>query len=1014
MTRSPLQGRLAVGIGVLLALTSPAHAEWGVRDVTGIPNDVEVWAPGVYSVSTPQAGWLFTADAGMVRSNPPSAGTFYFTNTGCFASFQPTGTVASNPVGCAPSANILPVTPGQLARVKHTQAGNAYALGFTSTSMAQLSYGDGGVRMAGPWSLLQPPFNTSAPTQALGVLSLPGGEHALFGVKPSAMGFSWYQGRQLQATYAAPPPYDTATPLGIDLFPSEGSSPTALLATSAGLFRGTLTDGGFPFSQLSLPSGAGPVASVDVNTGTGSVYGDGFGMALVPRDGGTLVLRAVPASGPQEVGASWQVGSELAAAPHQVACHGAEFCVITLNKADSQNIVLYRNTRPPVFDGGLDTSLPENSSRTLFLAVSDPDGDPIRTTVEPAAFDAQALSMRSSQEDGGVRLTLTSRVACTPSAFPVRITASDGLLRHEQRADLALQVVHTQRPDAPQLSAAGLVVQAGRDAGLLSVSEQANPPCPIASYYWSAVTPNAPALVTQGASATFPSPATLCLEQGQSYRYHVQAIDGQGLPSAPTEFTVQVRPWGVPLAAFGPDAGVGIDAGQIVELVPQAEHLCLGSAGYPGVETRWELAGGALPPPGVVLRMEDGGVVTGGSSITRRLTVQTEACADAQLLFSVRHTPRDGSGIEGPASGVQVRVDPRWVPLSAGSLVLTPTTVTPEGVAGLAQVEGLNCLQQRGVRARIRLEHADGTLAGEQLVPLPGPWGFPLRAACEGSTYRVSGELLEGASVAVQPGVQVPVEVPPVEVPLEPLEEPRLTARCQQGASGTLRQPVPSTSCAEVPLTWEQVGGPALTQRSFTGQQIEVATQEQGLGALIGESVVLRVTANAGKVTQREHTVPITADPFVALRRRTERPEGAGMELVGVLVELRNTTSCGVSEVSYVEHLEGVDYVPGSARFNGAPVQAEASGEELTVHGLALEGNATGQLTYVVRPRLLGPRHSRSQVFLRGVPISLPPGRPEATGCGCMGGGSGAAVWGSAGLLALLRRRRSSARPVSG
>ena len=994
--------------GLLLCVAFSASAEWTVRDLPSTPHQVEVWTPDVYSVSTLQAGWLLSLDGGSVRSNPPSVGT-YSTHTGCFASFQPSGTVAANPVGCVPSANILPLVPAQLTQVKHTQAGHAYALGFRNASEAEFAYADGGVFTPGPWQFLQPPLPTTATTEALGVLSLQSGAHALFGVKTPAMAFHWYRGPQLLATYVAPAPQATAVPLAIDLFPSGGSSPTALLGTSAGLLRGTLGDAGFPFSAVPLPGGEWAVPSVDVNTGAGSVYGDGFGMALVPSDGGTIVLRAVPASRFEEVGTSWRVSAQapFPAPPGQVACHGAELCVVTLDKADLRNIAIYRNSRPPTLDGGMDTPLPEGSSRTLFITVDDPDGDPVRTTVEPRTLDTPALSMTTSDEDGGVRLMLTSGIACSDSVHPVRITASDGLLRHEQRANLNVQVLHTRQPDAPRLSTADVVVQAGREAGALTVLGQANPPCRIATYYWSALTPSAPALATSGGSATFPTPSTLCLEGGQSYRYRVQAIDEGGLLSSPMDFSVRVRPWGVPLPAFGPDAGVGLDAGQTAELVPQAEHLCKGSPGYPGVDTRWELTEGAPLPQGVRLRTEDGGIVTGGSAVTRRLAVETEACADARLLFTVRHAPRDDSGIEGPASTIQVRVDPRWVPLSEGQLVLTPTTSTPEGVAGTVDVEGLNCVQQRGLKARLRLESEDGGLSGEATLPVPGPWEFPLENVCEGGLYRVSGELLGGPGLRAEPGTAIAVEVPPAEIPLEPLEEPRLTARCQEGAVGTFRQPVPSTPCPVVPLTWEQVAGPPLTLSSLTGPQIDVATQEKGLGELVGESVVLRVTANAGKVTRREHTVRITADPFVQLRHHTERPSGAEMDLIGVSVELRNTTACGVREVSYVERFEGVDYVPGSARFNGVPVEAESVNDALTVRGLVLEGDSTGQLTYVVRPRLFGQQRFTHQAFLRDVPISLPPEEP-LTGCGCTGGGAGAAVWGLAGLLAGLRRRRRS------
>jgi MYXO-CTERM domain-containing protein len=170
--------------------------------------------------------------------------------------------------------------------------------------------------------------------------------------------------------------------------------------------------------------------------------------------------------------------------------------------------------------------------------------------------------------------------------------------------------------------------------------------------------------------------------------------------------------------------------------------------------------------------------------------------------------------------------------------------------------------------------------------------------------------------------------------------------------------------------------------------------------------VGLRVTANTGVVSQVDQTVLITTEPFVEVRRHTEKATGTDADLIGVSVELSNTTACGVSQVEHVERLEGVDYVPGSARFNGTPVEPELMGEVLRVRGLVLEGNTTGLLTYVVRPRLLeGPRF-QGQSSLRDIPISQPLEEPPPAGCGCAGGGSGGAALGLAGLLAVLLRRR--------
>jgi MYXO-CTERM domain-containing protein len=100
-----------------------------------------------------------------------------------------------------------------------------------------------------------------------------------------------------------------------------------------------------------------------------------------------------------------------------------------------------------------------------------------------------------------------------------------------------------------------------------------------------------------------------------------------------------------------------------------------------------------------------------------------------------------------------------------------------------------------------------------------------------------------------------------------------------------------------------------------------------------------------------------------------------------------------------------MDYVPGSARFNGVPVEVEQVGDALTVRGLVLEGSTLGRLTYVVRPRLLGWSRFEGQSSLRGVPISRPEEEPPS-GCGCAGGGSGAAALGLVGLATVLRRGR--------
>jgi MYXO-CTERM domain-containing protein len=282
---------------------------------------------------------------------------------------------------------------------------------------------------------------------------------------------------------------------------------------------------------------------------------------------------------------------------------------------------------------------------------------------------------------------------------------------------------------------------------------------------------------------------------------------------------------------------------------------------------------------------------------------------------------------------------------------------------------------------------------------------------CSGGTFVVSGQLFEESTPGptAQP---LAVTTPTLAPALGELEAPALIARCGEGARGTLVQQIPADACQAVSVSWAQVGGPALAPGTFSGTRLDVATQQTGLEGLVGQSVVLRVTADAGRgnVITREHTVPITVAPFVDVLHETEKPTGSESGLMGVSVALNNTTTCGVTQVTLEERLEGMTYVPGSARLDGQPVEVEASGNVLRARGLALTGGAAHRFTYVARPALLGTPRSEAQVFLHEVPISVGPRAlpPAHTGCGCTSGSSGATAFGLAalGLLASRRRRR--------
>jgi len=237
-------------------------------------------------------------------------------------------------------------------------------------------------------------------------------------------------------------------------------------------------------------------------------------------------------------------------------------------------------------------------------------------------------------------------------------------------------------------------------------------------------------------------------------------------------------------------------------------------------------------------------------------------------------------------------------------------------------------------------------------------------------------------------------------------------ATCGSGARTSLTQTFPAGACQTPNVTWSQVSGPTLVlQASRQGYSVELATSDTGLATLVGESVVVKVTASVGGGTavSRQHSLPITVEPFVRVRRRTEVPAASETGLVGVSVELRNTSACGVSGVSYVERLTGLTYVEGSAQFDGQPVAATWADGALTVTGLALGAEGSGRLTYVARPHLVGARRMEGEARLKGELISIReasgPSVP-VSGCGCTSSGPGSVLLALGALGLAVRRRR--------
>ena len=360
-------------------------------------------------------------------------------------------------------------------------------------------------------------------------------------------------------------------------------------------------------------------------------------------------------------------------------------------------------------------------------------------------------------------------------------------------------------------------------------------------------------------------------------------------------------------------------------------------------------------------------------------------------------------------------------PISSGASELTLDTSNPS-VRVVAVTSDLNCGEERGLSADLRVTQVDG---GEDDVTqvdggggaLPsttvsitkgkGTWSLPDSLGCR--HYQLTGRLRDDTN---EQSPLTPLDIPGQDAGLDPLPAQALVARCGEPAHTTLVATFPKDSCQTPKLTWTYQSGPMLVDRTLMGNSPTLVTQDTGLNTLVGQSVVLTVTADSGlNSVSTDYTLPITVDPFVKVSHRTEVPAASETGFVGVFTDLKNTTACDVTDVSYSERLEGLTYVEGSARFNGQEVAATWDDQAgmLSVSGLALAGNATETLTYLTRPHLVGDRHIQGEARLNTVPISLSEALPPVadSGCGCTSpAGSAPMLLALGTLMGAVRRRR--------
>ncbi|WNG18215.1 MYXO-CTERM sorting domain-containing protein [Cystobacter fuscus] len=1035
----------AAGVLAMLA-ASRAHAGW--REVTAVterPNGVlDVWGKGTFSLGYLADGgggaYLFV-DGGVARKPrgseaSESVGTSYQPDTDCFVSVSSYGQRTSIGADGGLCGGVNPSTPinytdDGIKRVKHTAGGGA-AMVTDGQKQHTLYLSDAG---------LTTPADTFSAVLSLDQDSRWGAPFAVARVGDSVYSVIGVSGSVPAGMWEAIPSrtrgeWKLGTPeaglvQAVELFPVQGKPvPFAMVGARHAFIRGSL-DNTTPPIEVVQELGAGEeLVALSMNVREGGDGGHGFGMALVKQaDGGLQVMSPVPMESEERAGTIWLPRvippNVLTAKLEQVACHGASFCVLTAPGETVHNVFTYSNEAGPELavlgsDGGVVTEMDfeENTNLQLTFLGKDSDGDPVRLATSSSVTGPWEVKSVSGAPGEPVVMEISTKSICqTTDVGHLEVTASDGLAAHAVRRTMPVRVLHTSPPEMPQVVRSdGGVVGSGQLAGELvaggefltldAVGDMTSAKCRWKSKSWSRVSADGPLPMPDtdnSARLKLKPPAFFCEAGGRDYQYQLDVMD-EGDLSNFQRYTVHQKPWGAPEPVFIPDGVVQrVRSGERVELSPEKPHGCANTPGFPGMVSRWEvnLDGGGVPGPELSIQKREGGAVTSFPVDATGLVIQTTAC---QPPAQVRVLATSAVGADrGKPSHRDLLIESAWTPLRNDSLQVSLS----ESAQTLRVDSPLDCEVERKLSANLRLEPEDANVPTRTTnVAVPGEWSltdldcglYHLRATLQDSTGS-SVEQQERSMVLPGPGVS-----------LEAHPQNGMKAVCGQGATLSLASLVTPTPgfCQTPDYTWTYESAVELEQLSEPDGTIRLVTKEKELDALLGGSVRVGVTASKGPArTELSFDVPISVDPFVTVGRRSELPVASETGLVSVLVDLTNTTACDVSGARYVEHLEGLAYVEGSATLDGAPVETHWNGHALQVDGLLLAGGATRTLGYVARPLLVGERRMWGEASKGDVRLSVSEGNePRPSGCGCASAESGPLLFVLATMGAALRRRR--------
>ncbi|MGQ0507646.1 MAG: hypothetical protein ACT4TC_20275, partial [Myxococcaceae bacterium] len=470
--------------------------------------------------------------------------------------------------------------------------------------------------------------------------------------------------------------------------------------------------------------------------------------------------------------------------------------------------------------------------------------------------------------------------------------------------------------------------------------------------------------------------------------------------------TVQVQPWGPPLAPFAAGVSVVQAAGTTGNYTRAAGHVCEVSAGFPGTTTQWQASTGSVS--GVQLRVNGQPLPQTGQTLQ---VVSTDTCAAGTVQVTATNQT---NSVSGPVAAFAIEIQAAPRPLADAGFTLSAGFAQGE-ISGSTDVPGLDCVADRNLSVDLRVERSAQVVYRETARPL-GAYslsGVPLN--CAGDQVDVVAALSANGTASGKTA-RVTLPIPSQPVGLVGFAAQPLIAKCGETAKGAVALETGSfcaTPAFSLRPTPGELGVQVRVQQAEGGTFL-IETESTELDALLGKTASLVAFADGGIGNSEELPVSVdfTADPFLRVKRRASSVVVSSSAPVTYTVELTNTTDCDVSKVTYKELLNGRRYVEGSARVDGAAPTATSSGDALTVAAISIPARHTVRVSYSARVLPFASAQQTGEAFIGGTLISMPETTEASSGCGCQTPGNQLVPSFFALLVLVASKRRMSAARV--